>query len=119
MAKKIEPNKYLKNQNITPESKSSVMIAMIRIGLMLCGIIGIAFEMFRGDGWLSTLLGKLFESTTSMMMIPVIALALWFINRMISSQSKSETKKSGDIPMYAMMAVGAYYLYRLATSGSF
>lgn len=116
---KIDPNKYLKNKDINPESKSSVLLATIRMGLMLTGIIGIAVEIFREDGWLSNFLSKLFESTTTMLWIPVIIFVLWFLNRSISTPNKSETKKSGDIPMYIMMAIGVFYLFRLFTSGSF
>ena len=116
---KVDPNKYLKNKDIKPESKTSVLVATIRMGLMLAGIIGIAIEMFREDGWLSKLLSKLFESTTTMMWIPIIIFALWLANRLISTPNKSETKKSGDIPMYIMMAVGVFYLFRLFTTGSF
>jgi len=54
-----------------------------------------------------------------MMMIPVIIFVLWLLNRWMSSGSKSETKKSGDVPMYVMMLIGAYYLFRLITTGSF
>ena len=116
---KIDPNKYLKNKDINAESKSSVLFAIIRMGLMLVGIIGIAVEIFREDGWLSTFLSKLFESTATMLWIPVIIFALWFLNRSISTPNKSETKKSGDIPMYIMMAIGVFFLYRLFTTGSF
>jgi len=116
---KQEPNKYLKNKDIKPESKASVLAATIRMGLMLVGITGLALELFREDSWLSTLMSKLFESTTSMLMIPVIILALWVVNKWVSSPNKSETKKSGDLPMYFMMAVGVFYLFRLYTTGSF
>jgi membrane protein insertase Oxa1/YidC/SpoIIIJ len=116
---KTDPNKYLKNKDIQAESKLSVLAAMGRMGLMLFGIAGIAMEFFKDDGVLKKILGKLFESTTSMMMIPVIIFVLWLLNRWMSSSSKSETKKSGDIPMYVMMLIGAYYLFRLATTGSF
>ena len=115
----IDPNKYLKNKDIKAESKLSVLIAIVRMGLVLAGIIGIALEMFRENGWLSKLLGKLFESTTTMMFIPVIIFVLWLLNRWISSPNKSETKKSGYFPMYIMMAVGVYYLFRLYSTGSF
>lgn len=115
----IEPNKYLKNKDIKPESKASVFFATIRMALMLVGIVGIAMELFREDGWLSTLLSRLFESTTSMLMIPVIIFGLWLINRWISTPNKSETKKSGDLPMYIMMAIGVFFLIRLYMTGSF
>ncbi|MDP2153037.1 MAG: hypothetical protein Q8J66_05200 [Methylotenera sp.] len=116
---KIEPNKYLKNKDIKPESKVSVLFATIRMGLMIIGIVGIALELFREDGWLSKLMRNLFESTTSMLMIPVIIFALWLINRWISTPNKSETKKSGDLPMYVMMAIGAFFLVRFYMTGSF
>ena len=116
---KVDPNKYLKNKDIQPESKFSVFLATLRMGLMLIGIAGIAMEFFKEGGWLKTLLGKLFESKASMMMIPVIIFVLWLLNRWMSSGSLSETKKSGDLPMYVMMFVGAIYLFRLITKGSF
>ncbi|HYN54432.1 MAG TPA: hypothetical protein VES38_06980 [Methylotenera sp.] len=115
----IDPNKYSKNKDIKAESLLSNMAAIGRLCLMVIGIIGIALEFFRDDGWLKTLLGKLFQSTTSMMLIPVIILVLWLINRWLTSPNKSETSKSGDLPMYVMMAIGAYYLFRFLTTGSF
>jgi len=115
----IDPNKYSKNKDINPESKSSVLFATIRMGLMLAGIIGLAYELFREDGLFSKAMSKLFDSTTSMMMIPVIIFALWLLNRWFSTPNKSETKKSGDYPMYIMMAIGAYYIFKFATSSSF
>ena len=87
--------------------------------LMLIGIAGIAMEFFKDGGWLKTALAWLFESTTHMMFIPVIILAGWLFNHFISTSAKGEKKKSGDIPMYIMMAIGAYYVYRFVTTGGF
>ena len=119
MANHIDPNKYSKNKDIKPESVLSNIAAIVRMGLMLIGIIGLAMELFRDDGWLKKALNALFESTTSMMFIPVIIFVLWLLNRWITSPNKSETSKSGDLPMYAMMAIGAYYSFQLITTGSF
>lgn len=117
--KKVDPNRYSVNKDIVPESKRNVLLSVIGMGLMILGIIGIATELFRDDGWLKTALHKVFQSTTSMMSIPVIILAVWLLNRWMTSPNKSEVSKAGDLPMYAMMAVGAYYAYRLITTGSF
>ncbi len=118
MAKK-DTNKYSKNANITPESHLSSILAMVRMGLMLVGIFGITFELFREHGWLSKLLGDIVDSTANMLLTVVALLGLWLLNRWLSTPNKSETKRVGDIPMYAMMAVGIYYLYRLFTSSGF
>lgn len=115
----IDPNKYSKNKDIKPESPLSNIAAIGRMGLLILGLIGIAIEIFREDGWLKTLLAKIFQSTTSMLSIPVIIFVLWLLNRWMTSPNKSETSKSGDLPMYMMMAIGAYYLFRLVTTGGF
>lgn len=116
---KVDPNKYRKNKDIKPESPFSVFVAVGRMALMLVGVAGIAMEIFREDGWLKILMAKIFQSTTSMLLIPVIIFALWLVNRWMTSPNKAEISKSGDLPLYVMMAVGAYYLFRLFTTGSF
>ncbi len=113
-----DPNKYAKNKDIKPESLLGNLAAIGKMLLMIVGIIGIALEFFKSDGMLSTILSKLFQSTTSMLLIPVIIFVLWLLNRMMSSNKKGETNKSGDLPMYIMMAIGAFYLFRLITTGS-
>ncbi len=116
---KNDPNKYSKNANINPESHFSVLLAMLRMGLMLAGIFGLTFELFRENGWLSRLFGDVIGSTANMLLAVVMLLGLWLLNRWVSKPHKTHTRGSGDIPMYAMMAVGVYYLYRLFTTGGF
>lgn len=116
---KTDVNRYSKNKDIVAESKLGTAAAIGRMLLMLIGLAGLAMELFRDDGWLKKGLGKLFESTTNMMFIPVIIFVLWLLNRWMSSSNKGETRKSGDFPLYVMMAVGAYYLFMLITTGGF
>jgi hypothetical protein len=116
---KREPNKYAKNADIKADTPLKTIISVIGMVLMLIGIVGIGLEFFKEGGWLKTALAWLFESTTRMMFIPVIILVLWLLNRMMSSTNPNESKRSGNLPMYAMMAVGAFYVYRLATTGGF
>lgn len=119
MAAPQDPNKYAKNKDIKPDSLLSNIVAIGRMILMLVGIIGITLEFFREDGWLKQLLHKLFESTTNMLLIPVIVFVLWLLNRWMTSPNKSETSKSGDLPMYVMMGIGAYYVFRFVSIGAF
>jgi hypothetical protein len=119
MASQIDPNKYSKNKTIKPDSPLSNILAVARLILLILGITGLSLEVFREHGWLQILFDKAFQSTTSMLIIPVIILGLWSVNRWLTSPNKAETAKHGDFPMYAMMAVGGYYLFQLITSGSF
>ncbi len=116
---KKDPNKYSKNANIEADTPLKTLISFVGLALVIIGLIGIAMEFFKDGGWLKTALGWLFESTTHMLFIPVIILVLWLLNRWMSSAAKNEKKKSGDVPMYIMMGVGLFYLFRLATTGSF
>ena len=116
---KKDPNKYAKNKDIQADTLLKTLSSLGGILLVLIGLIGIGLEFFKEGGWLKTAFAWLFESTTHMMFIPVIIIAGWLFNHFISSSAKGEKKKSGDIPMYVMMLIGAYYVYRLVTTGGF
>lgn len=116
---KREPNKYAKNKDIQADTLPKTLASVAGMILMLVGLVGIGLEFFKDGGWLKTALVWLFESTTRMMFIPVIIFALWLANRMMSSTNPNESKKSGNIPMYAMMGVGLFYVYRFVTTGGF
>ncbi|OYY50636.1 MAG: hypothetical protein B7X95_02440 [Methylophilaceae bacterium 17-44-8] len=115
----MDPNKYAKNAKIDPNSKLSTIMSIVSFLLMMLGLIGLGIEFFKDGGLIKTLFGKLFESTVGMLMIPVIIFAGWLFNRWTSSPSKTEKSKAGDIPMYIMMAIGAYYLFRIIFTGGF
>jgi hypothetical protein len=114
-----DPNKYKKNANIKPDTLLHTLSSVGSMILMLVGIVGLALELFKEDGWIGSALSWLFDSTSHMMFIPVIALVLWVLNRIVSAPSKDEMKKSGNLPMYLMMGVGAYYVFRVVTTGGF
>ena len=117
--KKNDPNKYAKNADIQADSLVKTLSSVVGLILVLVGLAGIAMEFFKDGGWLKTALGWLFDTTTHMMFIPVIIFVLWLLNRMITSTNPNESKKSGNIPMYAMMAVGAFYVFRFVSTGRF
>jgi hypothetical protein len=113
----MDPNKYKKNANIRPESLSRTIFSTASFILMLIGIIGVALDVFKENGLFKEALSYLFQSTQRMMLIPVIVLTLWLLNRWISAPNKSETKRSGNLPMYIMMVLGVYYSFKFVTTG--
>lgn len=116
---KKDPNKYSKNSDIEADTPLKTIMSFGGMVLLLIGLIGIAMEFFKDEGWLKSALGWLFESTTRMMFIPVIIFVLWLLNRWMSSAAIGEKKKSGDLPMYIMMALGAFYVFRIVSTGGF
>jgi len=114
---KKEPNKYAKNADIKADTLLKTLSSVAGMALLLVGILGIALEFFKDGGWLKNSLSWLFDTTAHMMFIPVIIFALWLFNRWMTSSAKGEKKKSGDVPMYIMMAIGAFYVFRYVTTG--
>ena len=116
---KKEPNRYAKNADIKADTPLKTIVSVGGMILMLVGIAGIAMEFFKDGGWLKTALSWLFDTTTHMLLIPVIIAALWLMNRVMSSTNPNESKKAGNLPMYIMMAIGAFYVFRFVSTGGF
>jgi membrane protein insertase Oxa1/YidC/SpoIIIJ len=102
-----------------PDSLLATLAAVGRISLVIIGLIGLSVEIFRDNGWLNKLLGKLFSSSVSLAIIPIAILVIYFVNRWLSSASDGKASVKGDLPLYLMMAIGAFFLFNLITTGSF
>ncbi|HYD33496.1 MAG TPA: hypothetical protein VEA39_02910 [Methylophilaceae bacterium] len=100
------------------DSLLDTIFAVGRFGLMLIGLIGISVEIFRDNGWLKQLIGKAFSSPSALLIIPLVIGALYVLDKVISNAAGTASKK-GDIPLYIMMAIGAFFLFRLVTTGWF
>lgn len=114
-----DPNKYAKNKKLKPDSKLSDISAIASVLLMLIGLIGLGVELFKDDGLFQSGFKHVFQSAENMLIIPVVLLGLWIFSRFTASPQAGELKKSGNIPMYIMMLIGAYYIFRLVTTGGF
>lgn len=101
-----------------PDNLIDTILSTTKIIVMLIGIVGIAFEVFKEDGLLQAALGKIFDSATNMVITVIIGGMLYFINNWITASDGNASKK-GDLPMYLMLIAGAYYCYRLISTGDF
>lgn len=100
------------------DSVLTTLAAVGRLSLMLIGLIGLSVEIFRDKGWLKLLLNKMLDSPLGLASFPVAIVVLYLLNRWLSSASHGKVAK-GDFPMYFMMAVGAFFLFQLITTGTF
>ncbi len=107
---------------MTRETKSdnllATLFAIVRLALLLIGIIGLSISVFRDDGWLTQLLAKMFSSTMGMVSIFLLIFAAYGLNRWMTSPTRKASSR-GDLPLYIMMTIGAFYLFRLIMTGSF
>lgn len=92
------------------------------IVLVLFGIGGFSYHLFRDDGWIETVLGNLWGVTVQypLIMLPVIVAAivlgkLWSEARL----AHGRTTKLPDLVIYALMASGAVFIGRYFWLGYF
>jgi ABC-type phosphate transport system permease subunit len=106
-------------KNIKADSLLETILATIRLGLCLIGIIGLSVETFRDDGWLKRALSSLINSESVLIAIPLIFIGLFLINRLLSAPTSEKTTWVGDLPLYLMMGIGVFFLFKLVTTGGF
>lgn len=113
----MDPNKYSKNADIKADSPMQNVVSVVSFLLVIAGLVGLAMEFFKEDGWVRSLFSYLFQSTNHMLLIPLIGFVLWLLNKFISAPANGGTKKSGNLPMYIMMALGVYTVYQYTLGG--
>ncbi|HSH72942.1 MAG TPA: hypothetical protein VK974_07785 [Methylophilaceae bacterium] len=111
--------KYEKNRNLKPDTLVKTITSIASVALLLVGVIGIAVQFFRDDGWLRQLLSKMLDSNMGLASIPLVILVLYFINRWASSAADGKASTRGNLPLYIMMLIGAFFLFRIITTGDF
>jgi hypothetical protein len=101
------------------DSLFETILASLRLGLCLLGIVGLSVETFRDDGWLKRALSGLIESESVLIAIPLIFIGLFLVNRLLSAPTSEKTTWVGDLPLYLMMGIGIFFLFKLITTGGF
>jgi len=89
-------------------------------GLILMGIGGVAYHLFRENGWLSQGLGALRESQyEAPFMTLTLLIAGFLIFKALHSAQIGNNSKSRipDFVMFAFIAIGIFFLGRWLTSG--
>lgn len=104
--------------NSKPDSLPKTVIALMQMGLMLIGIVGIAVEVFRDQGIIQQLLSRMFSSGSSLAGGLFVLFLLYLFWRWINSAPSGSRSRRGDIPMYLMMGIGIFFLLRLFTTGN-
>lgn len=100
------------------DNLTETLLSVIRVGLLLVGIIGLAVSLFQEDGWLTQLLGRMFSTSLGLLSVPLLIFVIYLLNRWLTS-STGKASSRGDLPLYLMMAIGAFFLFRLITTGNF
>lgn len=92
------------------------------IVLMLFGIGGISYHMFKDDGWLEAAVGNLWDASIAypLIALPVIVAAVFFFKKFNENRAAhGTTSKLPDVVIYIMMGAGVVFIFRYFMYGNF
>ena len=89
--------------------------------LIVVGLAGIAYHLFREGGWIGTFTGSFWSYTLRSPVMASVAIAgamvLGFIWRQNRKAERQETKAAAMV-FYLMIAAGAYFMGHVAIRGT-
>jgi hypothetical protein len=88
--------------------------------LIMLGIGGVAYHLFRENGWMSQGLGALWDAQyeAPVMTLVLIVAALFVIKALHSAQIGGErSSKLPDLVLFTFIAIGIFFFGRWLTSG--
>lgn len=95
--------------------------SFVVIALVLAGLGGISYNLFRTDGWLETTLGNIWELDTKYILIvipvfvgAVIMFNMWRGGRVIHSK----TSILPNLLLYSLFVAGVYFIGRYVLTGT-
>lgn len=95
--------------------------SFVVIALVLAGIGGISYNLFRADGWLETTIGTFWKLDTQYILIAIpllvgaiILFNLWRGGRVIHSK----TSILPNLLLYSLFAAGMYFVGRYVLTGT-
>ena len=95
--------------------------SFVVITLVLTGIGGLSYNLFRENGWMEAIVGKLWDIGTrhtliaiSMAIAATIVFMLWRQGKAIHGR----TSKLPDLIVYAVMAAGVYFIGQYFITGA-
>lgn len=94
--------------------------SFVTIGLVIAGIGGLAYHVFKEDGWLGKVLGTVWDINMDNPVIAIpVTLALIFIGKLWydHTRAKGHTSKLPDVLIYVVMAAGVYFIWQFFTHG--
>jgi cation transport ATPase len=113
----VDPNRYNENRNIRPDSPWQIIQALLTVALLICALIGLAVNLFGSHTSPMDWLHWITASTFNIVLTILGAVVLIGFHRYITVISNEKRHNASNFPVYVMMLIGVYFLYRLLTTG--
>ncbi|HET9403590.1 MAG TPA: hypothetical protein VFO57_03325 [Burkholderiales bacterium] len=96
--------------------------SFVTVILILAGLGGVSYNLFKEGGWLGVILGKWWSAQMAHPMIAIpVTIAVIVIGKLWidHNKAKGHTSKVPDVMVYVIMAAGVFFIYRLIFEGTF
>jgi membrane protein insertase Oxa1/YidC/SpoIIIJ len=92
--------------------------SVVTITLLLAGIGGFFYNVFKKDGWGGAVLGKIWDANVNNPVVAIpVTIGIVFILKMWydHNRAKGHTSKLPDVLIYVIMAAGVYFIWKFFT----
>ena len=89
------------------------------IGLVIAGIGGVAYNMFKENGWLVTILGGVWSAQVQHPAIAIpVTIAVVVVGKLWFDYNRAtgHTSKLPDVLIYVVMGAGVYFIWQFFSS---
>jgi hypothetical protein len=108
-----------------PSSKTSGLLgqliedvaAIALVGLVVLGIGGMAYKLFKPEGWGSSLLGYLWDKSPGLVWLAGFSVAMVTLAGRHAVHTRAR-ESSGNLLTYVLVALGVFFLLKLLLTGS-
>ena len=109
------------NKPVKTENLVDTTLALVQVVLIVIGLAGISVQLFSERGMLSGLLHKLMAMHAAMLLAAIVSLIVIFSlfkKTFKASKGDRSTSAYGNLLMFLMMGIGAYFVLLYLNTGS-
>ena len=95
--------------------------SFVVVGLVLAGVGGIAYHLFREQGWIEGWLGSVWKLELRLLVLVLILVVIGVVVFKVWRGGKAIHGRTSIIPnlfLYALMGAGVYFVGRYAITGA-
>jgi hypothetical protein len=94
-------------------------VAVAVVGLVVLGVGGLVFKLLNPEGWLSDWLGRLWDRSPGLVWLAGFAgAAVVIFGKHVYDRNPRGDSARGNLVVYAFLALGLFFFFKLIVTGS-
>jgi len=94
-------------------------VAVAVVGLVVLGVGGLVYKLLNPDGWLSDWLGRLWDRSPGLVwVVGFVGAAVVIFGKHVYDRNPHGNSTRGNLVVYAFLALGLFFFFKLVVTGS-